>query len=120
MPLQEVRRDRPMAAFFMILFSASALRLFNHNSPPCKAPLVSERVQLLKQCGQILRTRQVLSCAPYLCLKMMSSIKPYSFDCCAFMMKSRSTSRSTFSRRWPVCFDSNWLVISRMRRISRA
>jgi len=57
--------------------------------------------------GQILRTRQGLSFASYLCLKMMSSIKPYSFDCCAFMMKSRSTSRSTFSRRWPVCFDSN-------------
>jgi hypothetical protein len=35
----------------------------------------------------------------YLCLKMMSSIIPYSLPCSAFMMKSRSTSRSTFSKR---------------------
>ena len=69
--------------------------------------VVPNRIQLSKQCRQILRTRQGLSFAPYLCLKMMSSMMPYSFDCCAFMMKSRSTSRSTFSSRWPVCFDSN-------------
>ncbi len=30
---------------------------------------------------------------------MISSTMPYSFDCCAFMIKSRSTSRSMRSRR---------------------
>ena len=51
---------------------------------------------------------------------MISSTMPYSLACCAFMMKSRSTSRSMRSSGWPVCLAISVLVISRMRRISRA
>ncbi len=51
---------------------------------------------------------------------IISSTMPYSLACCEFMMKSRSTSRSIRSSGWPVCLAISVLVISRMRRISRA
>jgi hypothetical protein len=51
---------------------------------------------------------------------MMSSMMPYSFDCAAVMMKSRSTSRSIRSSVWPVLALISLFVISRMRKISRA
>ncbi len=86
--------------------------IFNHNfhAPPRYVSAIT---------GTTFEARQG-NPAPYLCLKMMSSTIPYSFAWYAFMMKSRSTSRSTFSSGWPLCLESNWLVISRMRRISRA
>src|SRR5665213_843035 len=51
---------------------------------------------------------------------MMSSMMPYSLDCAAVMMKSRSTSCSMRSSGCPVLELISLLVISRMRRISRA
>src|SRR5438105_4491679 len=51
---------------------------------------------------------------------MISSMIPYSLACCAFIMKSRSTSFSTLSNFCPLCLASNWFVFSRIRRISRA
>ena len=51
---------------------------------------------------------------------IMSSIIPYSLACGAVMMKSRSTSRSICASGWPVLLAISVLVISRMRRISRA
>lgn len=102
-------RSLPRSAIWRVISRTfqchCTVKPFNHNFDALHSDVSAIYIQLLKH---------------YLCLKIISSIMPYSLPCCAFMMKSRSTSLSTFSSLWPLCLESNWLVISRMRRISRA
>ena len=53
-------------------------KLLNHNSTLGNAPLVQFQVQLSLQPAKFFRTLIQIP-DPYLCLKMMSSMMPYSF-----------------------------------------
>src|SRR5579864_3538024 len=104
------RTDKFLHLLLSLMAERTSQRLFWSKPFHRASPLSSENITSAPTPKQYLIVKRKIAAGQsfitfttnllelYRCLEMISSTMPYALDCSAVMMKSRSTSRSIFSR----------------------